>query len=55
MVVWAVVSAEIQKTIRFYPSREEAERMLALVLRNQSDWRGDLYVERFEIGSESPN
>lgn len=55
MVVWAVVSAEIQKTIRFYPSREEAERMLALVLRQESDWRGDLYVERVELGSESPN
>lgn len=54
MVVWAVVSAEIQKTIRFYPSREEAERMLALVLRHES-WRGDLYVERVELGSECPN
>jgi hypothetical protein len=55
MVVWAVVSAEIQKTIRFYPSREEAERMLALVLRHESGSRGDFYVERVELGSESQN
>lgn len=55
MVVWAVVSAEIQRTIRLYRSREEAERMLALVLRHESDWRRDFYIERLEVGSESPN
>jgi hypothetical protein len=55
MVVWAVVSAEIQKTVRLYPSRREAERMLALVLRNEPEWQDDLYVERVEFGSESLN
>lgn len=55
MVIWAVVSAEIGQTIEVFPSREEAEKMLALVLADEPDWHDDLSVESLEllIGSEN--
>lgn len=34
---WAVVSAEIQQAIELFPSRDEAEEMLALVLEDEPD------------------
>lgn len=55
VVIWAVVSAEIGQTIEVFPSREEAEKMLALVLADEPDWHDDLSVESLEllIGSEN--
>jgi hypothetical protein len=34
MVVWGVVSSEIEQVIEFFGSRREAERMLAEVIRD---------------------
>jgi hypothetical protein len=55
MLVWAVVSAEINQAIELFPSRGEAEEMLALVLQDEPDWRYVLRVEPLELGSESLN
>ena len=39
LVFYAVVSDEIERMIEFFWSRDEAEEMLAPVLRDEPDWR----------------
>jgi hypothetical protein len=55
MVVWAVVSSEIEQVIEFFRSRHEAERVLAEVLLDEPEWVEAFRVERIELGSESLN
>jgi hypothetical protein len=54
MVVWGVVSSEIEQVIEFFRTRREAERMLAEVVRDEP--RGDEFrIERIELSRESLN
>ena len=39
MVVWGVVSSEIEQVIEFFRTRREAERMLAEVVRDEPNWQ----------------
>jgi hypothetical protein len=55
MVVWAVVSSEIEQVIEFFRTRREAERMLAELLRDEPHWQELFYIERIELGAESRN
>jgi hypothetical protein len=55
VVVWAVVSAQSEQAIELFPTRDEAEEMLGLVLEDEPDWRDVLRIERLELGRESPN
>jgi hypothetical protein len=55
MVVWGVVSSEIEQVIEFFRTRREAERMLAEVVRDEPNWQELFYIERIELGSESRN
>ena len=52
---WAVVSDEINRVIRFFPTRWQAERMLAKVLWNRPDWNGILHVEKIEFRTGNGN
>jgi hypothetical protein len=54
MLVWAVVSAKSEQAIDLFPTRDEAEEMLAQVLEDKPDWEV-LRIERLELGSESRN
>ena len=49
MFFWAVVSDEIDRVIEFFPTRWQAERMLAKVLWDEPDWNGILRVEKIEF------
>ena len=55
MVVWGVVSSEIEQVIEFFRTRREAERMLAEVVRDEPNWQGQFRIERIELGAESLN
>jgi hypothetical protein len=55
MVVWAVVSDEIDEVIEFFPTRQQAERMLDHALQDESDWRGILRVEKVEFRTGRAN
>jgi hypothetical protein len=55
MVFWAVVSDEIDRVIRFFGTRWEAERMLDRVLWSEPDLRDILHVERVELRTGSVN
>jgi hypothetical protein len=55
MVVWGVVSSEIEQVIEFFGSRHEAERMLRDVLRDEPEWLDQFRIERIELGAESLN
>ena len=55
MVVWGVVSSEIEQVIEFYRTRHEAERMLAEVARDKPDWQERFRIERIGLGTESLN
>jgi hypothetical protein len=55
MLVWAVVSAKSEQAIDLFPTRDEAEEMLAQVLEDEPDWEEVLRIERLELGSESRN
>jgi hypothetical protein len=55
MVVWGVVSSEIEQVIEFFGSRPEAERMVAEVIRDEPDWLEQFRIERVELGRESLN
>jgi hypothetical protein len=52
---WAVVSVEINRVIEFFPTRWQAERMLAKVLWEEPDWQGVLRVERIEFRTGTAN
>jgi hypothetical protein len=52
---WAVVSDEIDRVIEFFPTRWQAERMLAKVLWDEPDWRGVLRVEKIEFRTGTAN
>jgi hypothetical protein len=52
MIVWGVVSSEIEQVIEFFGSRHEDERMLAEVLGDEPDWVDAFRAERVEISRE---
>ena len=52
---WAVVSDEINRVIKFFPTRWQAERMLAKVLWDRPDWNGILHVEKIEFRTGNGN
>jgi hypothetical protein len=52
---WAVVSDEIDRVIEFFPTRWQAERMLAKVLWDEPDWHGILRVEKIEFRTGTAN
>jgi hypothetical protein len=49
------VSDETDEVIEFFPTRGQAERMLARVLSDEPDWRGILRVERVELRRGTAN
>jgi hypothetical protein len=53
MFFWAVVSDEIEQVIEFFPTRREAERMVADALQDEPDWRNILRVEKLELKTSS--
>jgi hypothetical protein len=55
MVVWGVVSCEIEQVIEFFGSRHEAQRMLAEIVRDEPHWEDVFRIERIELERESLN
>jgi hypothetical protein len=55
LVFYAVVSDEIHQVIEFFPSRVEAEAMLARVVGEEPDWRDTLHVEPIDLATGGPN
>jgi hypothetical protein len=55
MVVWGVVSSEIEQVIELFGSRKDAERMLAEIVRDEPEWLEQFRIERIELGGESLN
>jgi hypothetical protein len=55
VVFYAVVSDEIEQVIEFFPSRVEAEGMLASVVGDEPDWRDTLHVEPIDLATGGPN
>jgi hypothetical protein len=51
----AVVSDEIDEVIEFFPTRRQAERMIAEALQDEPDWRGILHVEKVEFRTGTTN
>jgi hypothetical protein len=52
---WAVVSDEINRVIRFFPSRWQAEGMLAKVVWQRPEWQDILRVEKIEFRTGNGN
>jgi hypothetical protein len=52
---WAVVSNEIDRVIEFFPTRWQAEKMLARLLWDEPGRRGVVYVERVEFLTGTTN
>jgi hypothetical protein len=46
---WAVVSDESEEVIEFFPTRWQAEGMIAEALQDEPDWREILRVEKIEL------
>ena len=55
VIFWAVVSDEIDQVIEFFPSRSQAERMLAMVLLDEPAWRDIFRVEKIEFLTGTAN
>ena len=55
MFSWAVVSDEVKQVIEFFPTRRQAERMLAEALEDEPDWREILRVEKIEFRRGTTN
>jgi hypothetical protein len=52
---WAVVSDEIDEVIEFFPTRRQAERMLAEALQDEPDWSENLCPEKIELRTGTAN
>ena len=52
---WAVVSDEIRQAIEFFPTRRQAETMVAEALQDEPDWAGILRVEKVEFRTGTAN
>jgi hypothetical protein len=55
VIFWAVVSDEIDQVIEFFPSRLQAEKMLARVLLDEPAWRDIFRVEKIEFLTGTAN
>ena len=55
VILYAVVSDEIQQVIEFFSTPAEAEAMLERVLRDEPDWNDLLYIEPIELVTGGPN
>jgi hypothetical protein len=55
VVVWAVVSDEIDQVIEFFPTRRQAERMVVEALQDEPSWNGILRVEKIEFRTGTAN
>jgi hypothetical protein len=49
MLYWAVVSAQSEQAIKLFPTRDEAEEMLALVLEDEPGWQDVLRIEPLKV------
>jgi hypothetical protein len=49
VILYAVVSGEIEQVIEFYSTPSEAEAMLERVLRDEPEWRDLFYIEPIEL------
>jgi hypothetical protein len=49
------VSSKSEQVIELFPTRDEAEELLALMLKDEPDWREVVRIERQELGGESKN
>jgi hypothetical protein len=52
MVVWGVVSSEIEQVIEFFGSRHEAQRMLAEIVHDEPHWEDVFRIERIELAAQ---
>jgi hypothetical protein len=52
---WALVSDEINRVIEFFPTRWQAERMVAEAVRDEPDWCDSLRVEKIEFRTGTAN
>jgi hypothetical protein len=52
---WAVVSDEIKEVIEFFPTRQQAERIVAEALQDEPDWQEILRVEKVEFRTGTAN
>lgn len=55
MVFWAVVNYEINRVIKWFPSRVEAQEMLDVVLAAEPDLRWTMCVEPIVLTTGSRN
>jgi hypothetical protein len=55
VVLYGIASALSNDVDDFRPTREEAEAVLAGILRDEPDWEGDVWVEPVELGEPSLN
>jgi hypothetical protein len=55
VVLYGIASAFSGDVDDFYASREEAEAVLAGILRDEPDWEGGVWVEAVELREPSPN
>jgi hypothetical protein len=55
VILYGIASAISGDIWDWYPSRDEAEAMLARILGDEPDFEGELWVERVDLGEASPN
>jgi hypothetical protein len=55
VIFWAIVSYEINRVIKWFPSRREAQEMLDAVLVEEPQWRWSMCVEPIVLTTGGPN
>jgi hypothetical protein len=55
VILYGIASALSGDVDDFYATREEAEDVLAGILRDEPDLGGDVWIEEVELGEVSPN
>jgi hypothetical protein len=52
---FGVVDLSLHEAVELFVRREDAERMLDELLRDEPQWAGLFRIERIELGGISPN
>jgi hypothetical protein len=54
VLLWGIADAQIEEVVLFFPTCEEAEHELALMLADEPSWREILSVVAIDFASPEP-
>lgn len=54
MLFWGIADADLSEVVEFFASRQDAERELRTILRDEPTWAGKLSVVAVDFSAPTP-